>query len=232
MNKKKVYFPQKDCSNVFNPLKKDPFVTDLSLVSLMVILAVIFLFTISDQTGRAAVINCPPMNYPAVCNGTSGDDIIYGQYAPDAMVHGLEGNDYIMGHLSSTHSYIYGDEGNDTLIGGPGNDVLYGGSGSDKMDGAGGMDTILEWDYPLISSLTNNNDIISGGQGDDMVQSGRGFDRIHGGPGNDRIWPNGNARDFSFDIIDCGSGSDQAFILNSGDGDNATNCEVVEDFDK
>jgi Ca2+-binding RTX toxin-like protein len=200
----------------------------------MATIAATILVTLLDQTTWAAVINCPPSTWPAACNGTSGDDVIYGQYGPDAIIHGLQGNDYIIGHYAAPHSIISGDEGNDTLIGGPGNDVLYGGSGNDKIDGQEGMDSILEVP-PIESSLTNNDDIISGGPGDDFIQAGRGFDMIQGGPGNDRIWPNGEHRDFSFDIINCGSDtdhSDQVFRLNSGDGDYTTNCEVVQDLDK
>jgi hypothetical protein len=37
---------------------------------------------------------------------------------------------------------------------------------------------------------------------------------------------------FSYDIVDCGSDSDQIIIFNSGDDKVASNCEEVQDFDR
>jgi Ca2+-binding RTX toxin-like protein len=81
--------------------------------------------------------------------------------------------------------------------------------GNDKYDGSFGADTIKE-DITaggIVGTLINNNDIISGGEGDDWIQSGEGYDKIHGGPGSDSIYPNGYSRDFSFDVVNCGSGT-------------------------
>lgn len=181
------------------------------------------------QTGLAAIIQCPETT--DVCNGTPGDDEILGPYTVEGYIHGLGGNDYIIGYGTiTTSNYIFGDDGNDTLIGGPGNDGLYGGKGNDYYAGNSGDDTITDIFYTQ-GPLAKNNDIISGEEGNDYIQSGEGADKIHGGPGNDLIFPDGPYRDFSLDSINCGSDSDTVSI-NSADDVVASNCEVVYDADR
>ena len=112
-------------------------------------------------------------------------------------------------------------------------DTLQGGRGNDRYDGRGQGDTILEttaFNYAE-GTLINNDDIISGGEGDDYIISGEGADSIQGGPGEDEIYPNSHARDFYIDTINCGAEYDTLLQLYSGDGDTATNCEAVRDFD-
>lgn len=113
---------------------------------------------------------------------------------------------------------------------------MEGGRGNDKYDGWYGDDTIVEdtaFDG-IQGTLINNNDIISGGEGDDFIISGEGFDRISGGPGADSIsLSNYNWRDFSSDIVNCGEGIyDWVYAFHSSDGETATNCEHVVDYDR
>jgi len=205
------------------------FVSNLKHIPIISAVAVTVLMLHLDQTGWAAVIDCPETT--EVCNGTPGDDIIYGPYTVEGYIHGLAGNDYIIGYGSAkTGNYIFGDNGSDILIGAPGNDGLYGGRGNDYYDGNSGDDSIVD-DYYYEGPLAKNDDIISGEEGNDFIQSGEGADKIHGGPGNDLIFPDAAYRDFSSDRINCGSDSDSVYI-NSADDVVASNCEYVHDNDR
>lgn len=188
----------------------------------MIAISITVLFSI-HQTSWAAVVNCPATLF---CNGTSGDDMIFG-FGNNQIIHGLEGNDFILAYVSSN---VYGDDGDDILLGSSSNDYLDGGRGNDRYYGGAGSDTIWE-SYVVEGSLVNNKDVISGGEGDDYIGSGYDADRIASGPGNDTILPNGHYRDFSFDNVNCGAGGDAIQIF-SNDGDTATNCETITDFDR
>jgi Ca2+-binding RTX toxin-like protein len=214
-------------------LNEEIFGRNVKLILLMTALTAAMLYTLSCQTGWAAVIYCP--NTPTSCIGTSGDDIIIGSASqPFNSIEGLGGNDYIQARTVGS-SWVFGGDGNDILVGGQGNDYMEGGRGNDKYDGWYGDDIIEEVTsfHGIQGTLINNDDIISGGKGDDSISSGEGFDRISGGPGDDSITAsNVNWRDFSPDIINCGSGIDTAYAFYSADGETATNCETVDDQDR
>ena len=220
---------ERETWTVLDTFVKRPSGSHLRVIPLITAVTLTILYSILVQTSWAAVIHCPDTT--AVCNGTSGDDIIIGPYSTGGTIHGLAGNDYIIGSLSSdAPNYIWGENGNDIIIGGHGNDGLFGGLGNDKYDGFYGDDTIYE-DSLIEGSLVSNDDVISSGPGDDYIVAGEGSDKIHTGPGNDLIFTSAHFRDFSYDSLDCGSGSDQVLIFNSGDGDTAFNCEVIYDND-
>jgi Ca2+-binding RTX toxin-like protein len=226
-----LYFLEGESWRVFNIITKrvDP---DLRLVSLITTVAVTVLFLHLNQIGWAAVIDCPETT--DVCNGTPGNDVIDGPFTVEGFIHGLGGDDVIIGHGSAkSGNYIFGDNGSDILLGGPGNDGLYGGRGNDMYDGNSGGDTISETYYKE-GPLVKNDDIISGEEGNDYIESGEGVDRIHGGPGNDAIYAdttNGAYRDFSYDSVNCGSGTD-IVAINSGDDVVDSNCDLVMDHDR
>ena len=229
-NRLNLYFLEGESWRVFNIIMKRVDL-DLTLVSLMTTVAVTILFSLLDQTGWASVIYCPTS---AICNGTNGDDVIIGTSSTYSLIHGLGGNDYIKGS-ANVPNYLFGDDGNDILIGRNTWDTLEGGRGNDRYDGGSGDDSILEASASggFAGALVNNDDIISGGEGFDFINSGDGFDRIQGGPGNDIIYPNGYFRDFSYDSVDCGSGTgDKVDVFYSGDPDYAINCEYITDFDR
>lgn len=85
--------------------------------------------------------------------GGNGNDIIFGDLegGPGAAdrLYGDAGDDYLIGAWG--HDYLYGGADNDRLNGGHGNDILYGGSGSDKFiydrsfPGSLGADTIMDF---------------------------------------------------------------------------------------
>jgi serralysin len=196
------------------------------LISLIPTVAVILLLSLY-QASWASLIVCTSTSIQ--CNGTSGDDLIIASHIGN-IIHGLGGNDYIQGG-GLKGNYIYGDDGDDRLIGSEGSDGLYGGLGNDFYDGRDGSDSIVE-PLQVGGVIDFSNDVISGGNGDDYIDAGLGADRIHAGPGNDSIFPNGYHRDFSFDIVNCGSGaSDSLYNFYSGDGDATVNCEFVTDLD-
>ena len=86
-------------------------------------------------------------------------------------VLGLGGNDQITIGNGLPPAHLFGDTGNDTLIGGSAADLIVGGPGNDFVDGNQG------------------NDIIYLGEGDDTFQwdPGDGSDIVEGGPGNDTL---------------------------------------------
>lgn len=79
----------------------------------------------------------------AAFDGTSGDDVITGQFVSDRLAGG-EGNDTVNGLAGD--DVINGDSGNDTLTGGLGNDLIFGGTGDDVFlfDAGDGNDLISE----------------------------------------------------------------------------------------
>ena len=209
---------------MFNEDMKRLYKSELRLVSFTIAITLTILLILPDQTSWAAIMYCPATT--AVCNGTTGDDIIVAT-TPNLIIHGLGGNDNIFGY-GYGNNYIFGDDGNDILIGGTLNDGLYGGKGDDKYDGLEGDDTIYEG---VGLGYVISNDVISGGLGDDFIFGDGGADIINGGLGNDYIFPNSYHRDFSSDSVDCGSGTDIVHSFYSGDRDSAIYCEDIENKD-
>ena len=113
-------------------------------------------------------------------------------------IFGGEGNDTLA--LDETNgplpaANLFGEGGNDTLIGGSGADMLDGGPGNDMLFGKGGAD------------------ILHGGDGDDTLVGGTGDDQVFGDADNDRlIWNPGDGND----INEGGTGNDTVEV----NGDN------------
>ncbi len=170
----------------------------------------------------------PSVNNDTI-NGTAGNDSIAGLAGNDVItagsgndsVRGGVGNDTIWGQGNSAADpnklvtssdgrtltitvtdILYGDEGNDSILGdGPnssneGPDFIDGGAGDDSLFGNGGSDTIF------------------GGAGNDSIQGNADPDLLYGGAGNDTI--NGGPFDTSNDTIFGEDGNDVLF----GDGGN------------
>lgn len=203
---------------------EDQLMSFINFKGISIIAAVSLAILISFyQTSWAAVIHCPDTG--ALCNGTAGDDLIYG-----SNVHGLGGNDYIVGLLGKDNT-LFGDDGNDILIGGPQRDLMNGGRGNDRYDAWFGNDQIWEDDAmeSIPGTLVNNNDFIATGYGDDFIKAGEGNDKILAGPGNDYVFANGYyPRDFSPDFINCGMGNDIIGFFNSGEGETHVFCESIQ----
>jgi Ca2+-binding RTX toxin-like protein len=102
-------------------------------------------------------------------NGTSGDDILYGdgdltffgvtlKRPTDDVMHGGDGNDQIYGNDGNDR--LFGDNGNDVLSGSIGNDQLTGGAGADELVGGDGADI---YNYGAASdSLLAQHDTVYG----------------------------------------------------------------------
>jgi Ca2+-binding RTX toxin-like protein len=92
-----------------------------------------------------------------VFSGGSGNDYFLNNSRVRSGLFGDAGDDYLIG--GGVFDYVNGGSGNDTLLGGPGGDFIVGLSGHDYLSGAGG------------------NDYLDGGLGFDKTWSGAGFDR-------------------------------------------------------
>ena len=99
-------------------------------------------------------------------------------------IFGNNGNNDIVG--TELDEIIDGRGGNDLLNGGQGNDELIGGGGSDTLIGGSGDDELM------------------GGSGNDILNPGTGFDAIYGGDGYDTVQISGNSSDYEFGILDNG----------------------------
>ncbi len=109
-------------------------------------------------------------------------------------VFGDAGNDLLIGTDSA--DFLSGGDGNDTLIGNDGNDTLNGDAGTDSIDGGAGSDVIDGGTGTAIleggdgnDSLTGSilNDVINGGAGNDTLVGLNGNDLLNGMDGNDSL---------------------------------------------
>lgn len=181
--------------------------------------------------------------------GGTGNNIIYGDERLDVETAIQYGNDPANGfHYSgwkgsaqfglyfvSNYNYLYGGEGNDTLISGGGNDKLDGGMGSDLIIAGAGDDIVISSLSPLNVdgdvlyagagndhvSCANGNDYVIAGGGNDVIAGNGGDDYIEAGDGNDKV-VSGDGADiliggYGNDILQGGSGDD-VYIHNIGDG--------------
>ena len=109
------------------------------------------------------------------------------------------------------NSKLYGDSGDDVLIGRGGNDKLFGFAGDDAMVGKGGNDKLFGYE---------GNDRMSGGSGNDKLFGMEGADVMSGGSGNDKLF--GHAGN---DTMSGGSGRDKLYgmegddVMSGGKGD-------------
>jgi hypothetical protein len=134
--------------------------------------------------------------------GGEGDDTMYGGGGNDTIKPGYPSKDYLadwgvdeahggagedlldFGNNTNT-TYLFGDSGNDTLIGGCYTDHMKGGDDHDQLFGMGG------------------NDRLEGGEGSDNLFGDVGGDLLFGGAGFD--WLEGG---FGLDILDGGADKD------------------------
>ncbi len=136
-----------------------------------------------------------------VVGGTTGDDVILlvrenkqgavhvfinnhdeGVFTPTngVVAHGYEGNDVIFVFGAIPGVQLYGDAGNDLLVGSPAGSMLFGGSGNDVLIGGPGNDVLVGGD---------GNDVLIGGGGSDVLIGGNGSDFLLGNGGDDLLIP-------------------------------------------
>ncbi|MDA7424318.1 calcium-binding protein [Thalassococcus lentus] len=171
-------------------------------------------------------------------DGTTENDVIIQGAEANAWrdlpgVFAGAGDDYLTASaLSSTAVRLYGQNGNDSLVGRDGSDYLNGGLDNDTIIGGAGDDLLLG---------NFGNDSMSGNQGDDTLRGAAGDDLLFGQDGNDRL-SGGTGRDLlaganGNDTLTGGPGPD-AFVLNLlapddgfGFSTEPTGRTVVTDFD-
>jgi serralysin len=108
--------------------------------------------------------------------GGGGDDQLWGDHAKKQMVNGR------LQWVSLDHGgndQLFGEAGNDYLIGGWGNDTLEGGAGNDWLFGGKGNDTLRGGD---------DRDYLFGGDGSDSLNGGTASDYLRVGGFNDPFW--------------------------------------------
>lgn len=164
--------------------------------------------------------------YPDYIDMGDGDDTVYGD----------GGNDILLGNAGADHVYgeagddlIYGGTLPDFLDGGIGNDEIHGGDDADVVIGAAGNDKLFgEAGIDEIQAGAGD-DYLSGGIDVDTTFGGAGQDVIDGGEGLDT-----NYGEWGDDRMFGGAGPDQLFggygddILNGGTGGQSQNLNVDE----
>ena len=107
---------------------------------------------------------------PEVVAGINGQTIVAGYQGGDTIsVYAGAGNDSVTVDASVTtwRANLFGEAGNDHLVGGPLADLLDGGYGNDRLEGAESDDTLI------------------GGPGQDIFHGGPGLDRVLAGDGDE-----------------------------------------------
>lgn len=158
-------------------------------------------------------------------DGGRGADYIAGGFGKDSLYGGKHyeykwvngyylGNQWIPSYSYYEADYspnvIYGEGGDDYIVGGYGADVLDGGDAADTIYGGGSIGETV-FDHDLIYGR-GGDDSLYGEEGNDVIYGGSGNDRIFGGAGADTIY--GNEDD---DYLDAGS-DDQVDTVFGGDG--------------
>lgn len=118
-------------------------------------------------------------------------------------IYGDAGNDIIIGGLDADliyagngNDYIYTGDGRNAVYGGAGNDVIIGGFDNDRLFGEAGNDYIYGF---------ADDDTIDGGAGNDHLYGNGGDDRIETGKGNDIVYFEG--QEHGDDVISSKAGS-------------------------
>ena len=121
--------------------------------------------------------------------------VLVGQYSPSGLVavSGDGGNDTIdASAITSNNVVLFGDAGDDTLIGGPAKTVLAGGVGRDKLYAGSGptslIDGVVDYatkGYAALSTLFNGSTNIGS-----YAHNDTSTDDLYGGSGKDQFWAN------------------------------------------
>ncbi len=160
-----------------------------------------------------------------VVEGGAGNDRVIvqgdGDFSIDMTASGVErvdggaGDDTLDASGSTSRVRQYGNDGDDTLIGGEGRDIQQGGDGDDTISGGGDRDNIRGGEGADRLSGDEGRDTIRGDAGDDVIIGGDDNDTLYGGDGSDVF------------VYEMGDGSDRVFggsggwtdTIQLGDGD-------------
>ncbi|RCJ25446.1 hypothetical protein A6S26_16875 [Nostoc sp. ATCC 43529] len=152
-------------------------------------------------------------------NGNEGTDILSGveqiNFAGNGVTlifKGTANNDYLV-NTKQHWSMMYGDNGNDSLFGNSGNDTLLGGNDNDVLFGNSGNDNLIGG---------NGNDALLGDSGNDALTGGSGNDTLLGGAGLDVFVFNSVSEGIDL-IRDFQSSDDKILIYGSSFGATSAN---------
>ncbi|MBN4005233.1 DUF4347 domain-containing protein [Nostoc sp. LPT] len=134
-----------------------------------------------DYVNESADVNFTLTN--TQLNGLGSDSLI--NIERITLTGGISKNTLDASSFTIASVYLYGGNGNDSLLGGSNNDYLYGQNDSDRLIGNAG------------------NDYLYGGAGDDILIGGAGNDLLYGQTGADIfVLASGNGSDTIFDFKD------------------------------
>jgi Ca2+-binding RTX toxin-like protein len=160
-------------------------------------------------------------------SGLDGDDTIYAGDSDTAV--GGSGNDTLVSENSVSWNYLWGEAGDDVLVGGSYSGFFAGGLGNDIITGGAGINFI--WGDDQDAATGGGNDTITGGNGYDYVMAGEGDDVVYGNDGGDYLSGNqGN------DTLYGGVGNDSLIgglgidMLVGGLGDDTYSVDNVADL--
>ncbi|MDA0285149.1 MAG: calcium-binding protein, partial [Planctomycetota bacterium] len=135
-----------------------------------------------------------------------GADTIIG--IEQALLYGSGGNDRIDVSGSGFFASLFGNAGNDTLLGSDAGSFLFGGAGADSLVGGNGNDRLL--------GQGGSRDKLAGGLGDDTINGGAGTDYLFESGDVDIMLTNSSLTGLGTDIV----GSIERFSFVGGVGDN------------
>lgn len=116
---------------------------------------------------------------PHAIDTNDGNDKVINTGTINGTVGLGDGNDLFDGrNAAGTSGTVYGELGNDRLLGGSGADTFDGGSGNDTLMGRDGADTLID---------DAGNDLLRGGAGNDSLSSGGDNDTLLGDAGLDTL---------------------------------------------
>ena len=150
-------------------------------------------YTADSKAAAQTIIS--PSNKAWFIRGSKGNDSVYAY--GKSTVNGGAGNDYIF--TTGSANRLYGEEGNDTILGGSANDTLDGGVGNDSLRGGSGNDHLYGG---------NGNDTLYGDNGNDYISASAGNNKLYGGNGNDTLSTGG----YGSNYLDGGLGNDHLSV--------------------
>ena len=154
--------------------------------------------------------------------GLDGNDTIENETEIPSRLWGQGGNDVLLG--GSADDMIFGGEGEDHIRGHEGNDYLYGNEDNDEIWGYEGTDYLFGGSGEDYLSGGSESDTIGAGSGNDTVFGGSGEDSIHGGSGNDSVHGGtGDDRIFGEDGADTLNGANGDDLLDGGNHNDVLN---------
>ncbi|QDV70163.1 Bifunctional hemolysin/adenylate cyclase precursor [Rosistilla carotiformis] len=142
-------------------------------------------------------------------NAADGNDTIYGNAGDDLIIGG--GGDNELWEDSGTNIIVSG-AGEDDIEGGDDNDTIYAGDGNNYVDGGSGDDIIMSGSGDDELYGGGDNDTIDAGDGENIVVGDAGDDNIQAGSGDDYI-----------------RGGDGNDVIDGGDGNNVIDGDTGND---